>query len=418
MRPLCSSLVLVMLACGPSTKTDTDGVDPHANDSGSPGATDSSVQSQVDSAFDSCAEASYAGEQLPAAMMVVLDKSSSMANGGKWTAAAQAIVSALDKDVFDGVHLGLYAAPSGSNTGPECIFGLPVSCLAPPFPQIDLALAGAEKSTDATGVRRAIKDWLATNSPDTGLGDASPLYDALVNSIATLQSWPVAGERILFVVTDGSISCAQLSPRQGFSDCNECDHDWEHPDNIIGLLESANAGATPVQSFVVGVPGADTNDPSGCQFPPYSMRLALSAMAHAGAPDFAPAGCDGTTFSEAGGDPSMSCHFDMTQGFTAQQMADAISEVRGEVVGCTYELPEPPNGESIDLSKVNVQLTLDGAQQDLPRRSSPTDSCTTVDCWDYDIAQDIEILGQACDNLKAAESVEVKIVVGCTTIVL
>jgi hypothetical protein len=99
-------------------------------------------------------------------------------------------------------------------------------------------------------------------------------------------------------------------------------------------------------------------------------------------------------------------------------MADAISEVRGDVVGCTYELPEAPNGESIDLNEVNVQLTLDGIQSDLPRRSATAQLCDTVDCWDYDISQDIEILGQACDKLKAAESVEVKIVVGCTTIVL
>jgi len=414
MRVLTLTLV-VSVACGPSAQTAGKDSGSEDIDSG-PGVFDSGPR--IDSAFDSCAEATYAGEQEPAAMLVVLDKSSSMAQGGKWTAAAQAIVQALDKDVFDSVHLGLYAAPSAALTGPECIFGLPVSCLAPPFPQIDLTLAGASKSTDPNGVRRGIKDWFSTNSPDTGLGDASPLYDALVNAIATIQSWPVAGERILFVVTDGSISCGQLSSRPGFGDCNECDHDWEHPGNIIGLLQSASVGPSPVHTFIVGVPGADTNDATGCTYPPYSMRLALSAMAHAGAPDFTPAGCDGIAFNPNGGDPAMSCHFDMTQGFTAQQMADAIAEVRGDVAGCTYQLPEPPNGQSINLSKVNVQLTLDGVTQDLPRRSVPAEPCDTVDCWDYDMSQDIDILGQACEKLKAATEVEVKIIVGCTTIVL
>jgi len=102
----------------------------------------------------------------------------------------------------------------------------------------------------------------------------------------------------------------------------------------------------PVETFVIGVPGADTFDSSACEYPPYHMRAALSAIAFSGAPDYVPASCDGTMFTQSSLDPTLSCHFDMTQGFTAQQMADAISEVRGDVVGCTYELPEPPNGEA------------------------------------------------------------------------
>ena len=138
------------------------------------------------------------------------------------------------------------------------------------------------------------------------------------------------------------------------ADCNSCDHDWEHPDNIISLLAEAASADNPVHSFIVGVPGADTNDPSGCEFPPYSMRLALSAMAYAGAPDSVPQSCDGSSFSAGAGDPTTSCHFDMTQGFTAQQMADAISEVRGDVVGCTYKLPDIPEGGN--LGEVNRRI--------------------------------------------------------------
>ena len=48
-------------------------------------------------------------------------------------------------------------------------------------------------------------------------------------------------------------------------------------------MRSGNAGgpdpAAPVQTFVIGVPGADTYDSSGCNAPPYHMRLALSAFA-------------------------------------------------------------------------------------------------------------------------------------------
>jgi hypothetical protein len=384
-----------------------------------------------DGQFDQCAQATYGARQQPASMLVVLDRSESMGMQNKYTFAAQAIVSALDRDVFDGMSVGLYAAPSADVTGPSCIFGLPVPCQAPPFPVIDLADTGTDKSSAPSGVRRAIKDWLTANGPFGGAfgGDASPLYGGLVAAIGALQAGSQAQKRILFVVTDGSISCTQLSSRPGFLDCNGCERDWEDPQNIIDLLAAANTSATsPIETFVVGVPGADTNPgPSctcqgggpGCNEPPYSMRLALSAMAHAGAPSFVPADCDGTTFTQAGGDPTKSCHFDMTQGFTAAEMADAIAHVRGETLGCVFELPEPPDGSTIDRNEVNVEYRFDGSPPiTVPRRSDPLNPCTGVECWDYDAGGDVELLGLACQNVKGATSVEVRIVVGCQTIVL
>lgn len=408
------------LSCGPK--------DGSGEDDAAAGVADSGAG--TDAPFEGCAEDIYDGEQAPAAMLVLLDRSQSMGENNKWSFAAQAIALALDQDVFDGTYLGLYTAPSGVISGPSCIFGLPVPCLAPPFPQIDLANAGTDKSTDATGVRKAIRAWLTSNGPAVDMfgADATPLYDAIQNSIAALQAWPETGHRILFIVSDGTISCTQFSGRTGFEDCNGCDHDWEHPQNIIDLLSSANS-AYGIESFVVGVPGADTNPTvggcdcpaggPGCNIPPYSMRLALSAMANAGSPAFAPAGCDGTVFTPAGADPTLSCHFDMTQGFTAQEMADTISQVRGDVLGCVFELPTPPEGQTIDVDRVNVEYTHDGTTvSPLPRRSDPSDPCDTNECWDYNADDDIEILGAACANIQGASSVQVKIITGCQTIVL
>ena len=82
-----------------------------------------------------CVTATYQAEQTPLALMVVLDKSDSMAVGGKWISAAQAIVQALDQDVFDTVSVGLYASPTMTVTGPACVLYLPVGCGGPPFPQ-------------------------------------------------------------------------------------------------------------------------------------------------------------------------------------------------------------------------------------------------------------------------------------------
>ena len=397
------ALITLMTGCGPPSS----------------GGDDDDVPA-VDGSFNGCASATYDAVQVPAAMLVVLDRSSSMAMNSKWTFAAQAIVQALDADSFDGMHVGLYAAPSGSQAGPSCLLGLPVSCQAPPFPQVDLALAGADKSSAASGVRRRIKDWLTANSPDNGLGDASPMHAALTAANASLTAWPMAGKRIILAVTDGALSCNQFSTRPGYPDCNGCNHDWENPQNIVDLVAAAYMdGAKPIETFVVGVPGADTFDSTGCNFPPYRMRQALSAIAWAGSPTHVPAACTGRAYMQSGADPATSCHFDMTQGgFTAQRLADAIAAVRGAAVGCILELPRPPDGSSIDRSRVNVRVIADSVTSELAKRQSMTNQCLTTGCWDYTSDGKVELIGKACDDVRAARSIQVKVETGCTTRVL
>lgn len=379
---------------------------------------DMSVPEYRDFQAPECASVDYAAMQAPAAMMVLIDRSSSMAANNKWAFAAQAIVKALDQDVFDTMYAGLYAAPTGNVAGPACIFNLPVACQAPPFPQIDLKLAGLQKSGDATGVRHDIKTWLNTNTPAMGLGDASPLYAGVQASLTALQDLKINGKRILFVVTDGTLSCNQFSNRPGFRDCNNCDHDWEHPDNLIQLLSAANKDPQkPVETFIVGVPGADTYDAKGCNYPPYRMRMALSAIAYAGSPKNVPADCDGKTFSQMAADPTKSCHFDMTQGgFSVNAVADAISAIRGKVLGCVFDLPTPQGGGAVDKNRVNVSLTIGTDTMKLVRRKDMNSDCVARGCWDYTPDGKVELVGTSCTDVKTAPNAKVQVGVGCLTV--
>jgi flagellar hook capping protein FlgD len=288
------------------------------------------------------------------AVLLLVDRSASMTSSLKWTFATSAIVQALDQDAFDALDLGLLSAPSGMVTGPACIFSFPVSCDAPSVPQEAIAAAGPKSSIGA-GKRRAIRDWLTANPPNGAADDGLPLYDALSASIDALQAWPGTGHRILIIVTDGGINCGQLSLRPGYSDCNGCDHEWEGPQNLITLVAQAQADAMkPIDTFVIGLPGSGSYDPTGCGAPPYHMRRALSAIAASGSPDDVPDGCDGT-YTQGGGDPVTPCHFDVTTGFTIQSVADAITLARdralanvdvadGEVATRTLYLATPrPN---------------------------------------------------------------------------
>ena len=425
MRLIAAVLVTCVVACGPEARDDAGPGDPMAGGGGGEQQGDASSPPAPDPGmWSECAQATYRAEGADAALLVLLDRSSSMLQGQKWFAATHAIVNTLDTDVFDSMHVGLYSAPSGGVQAPACLTGgipipFEVPCQAPPFPQVQLALAGTEKSTAPQGVRSMIMQWLNSNAPAADAADASPLYMAVQASLTALRQWPVDGKRILLIVTDGSISCTQFSNRPGFPDANGCDHDWEHPNNIVQLVADANAGAEGVETFVVGVPGADTFDPSAANYPPYRMRLALSALAYAGAPSFVPATCTGTAFTQHGADPAQSCHFDMTQGnFSAAALGDTIAKIRGDVLGCTFALPEADiAGGAVDRAKVNVELSAGGQSAALGRRSDPADTCP-AGCWDYDDAGQVELIGPACDKLKAAPDGSVNIVVGCSTVIL
>jgi hypothetical protein len=380
-----------------------------------------------------CATGEYKAQQQPAAMLVLLQRSGSMSQNNKWTFAAQAIVAALDQPVFDTMTIGLMAAPNSEVGAPQCLINASlgsvttVACGVPAFPQVDLKPAGTLKSTDSTGVRHDIKSWLTTNAPDLSAGEGNPLYSAIQSGIGALQGWQGPGKRILFVVTDGAISCTSVSTRtsNAFNDGNGCP-DWENPNNIVSLVNQANTSSTtPVDTFIVGVPGADTYDSTGVNYPPYHMRAALSDIAYAGSPANVPANCTHTnpfhptnsSDKTVDPDPTTSCHFDMTQNYSSTQVANAIAAVRGKILGCIFELPQPEGG-TVDPNQVNVSYSTGGGPaNDLFKRATPSEDCSTTGCWDYTADGKVELFGKACDDVMSSTDADVEITVGCQTIV-
>jgi hypothetical protein len=370
-----------------------------------------------------CGHYSVEAKQAAAAMMIVLDRSSSMSTNNKWIAAQQAIVQAIDSPAFDNLHLGLLAYPAFSVTAPACLLWVSqVSCGVSALPQVALQDTGTDKTSAASGPRKEIHAWLANHGPDTTATDASPGYDALARGLQALQSQALDGKRLLLLITDGGFSCTSVSSptRPGYSD-GMCP-DWEYPDTVIQLLKTAYTDSQkPVSTFIVGVPGSDSTGAQQGPYAtaPYHMRLALSAYAHVGSPTTVDPTCDGKVFTQTGGDPTVPCHFDMTVGpFDASALAKVIEEIRGQALGCTYELPKVDDQDKvIDKNKVNVTLTLDGGTPtQLPRRSDPADSCAASACWDYDAAGNVELLGKACADVQNAKSAKVEIIVGCLTV--
>jgi Mg-chelatase subunit ChlD len=99
---------------------------------------------------------------------------------------------------------------------------------------------------------------------------------------------------------------------------------------------------------------------------------------------------------------------------TQQDLTAAIQQIRASALSCDYKIPAPPNGETFDRAKVNVQYTPDaGAATSL----SYNQSCAGGAGWKYDDASNptrVLACDSTCDQIKAASG-KVDIVFGCAT---
>ncbi len=92
----------------------------------------------------------------------------------------------------------------------------------------------------------------------------------------------------------------------------------------------------------------------------------------------------------------------------------AITEIKLSALSCDYKIPAPPNGETLDRSKVNVLYQpASGAAQTLPYDQS----CGTGKGWRYDDPNNptrILVCDGTCNAIKAAPG-KVDVLFGCQT---
>lgn len=384
-----------------------------------------------------CAKFTAEAAQAPAAILFAVDMSASMKKSSKWSTAQTSIVSAMDKDVFDYMTLGLVTFPTDFTDPPQCVcdyiegmlgpgtcgFAIPngVSCGFSGLPQVAMAPAGKDKSNAGVGVRSQIYNYLVSHSPLSNDDDGSPVYDAMVSGYNALKGQNI-DRRVLVLITDGGFSCTSLSARGGYVDGYGC-ADWEYPDAVNQLITSHRTDPEkPIFTFVIGVPGSGSTGAKldGFDTPPYHMKLALSTYAVSGSPDTVDPACSkDAVFTQGGADPAIPCHIDLSGGasFNPDTLANALQTIKGKALGCVYDLPAPPAGETIDLDFVNVEVTIDGTKSLVPKRKDPSDTCAADGCWDYNVGNQVQLLGKTCDDLSKAQQGKVDIKVGCQTIV-
>src|SRR5690606_13024460 len=96
-----------------------------------------------------------------------------------------------------------------------------------------------------------------------------------------------------------------------------------------------------------------------------------------------------------------------------------MDEIRAEVLGCEYIIPDPTSGE-FEPTKVNVKYTPGGGTPENIPQAQSLEDCGDDPGWYYDNAQNptkIFFCPATCTTIQADDMAKVDFVFGCPTIV-
>lgn len=96
-----------------------------------------------------------------------------------------------------------------------------------------------------------------------------------------------------------------------------------------------------------------------------------------------------------------------------QQFREALDAVRALSASCDLELPSPPDGQTLDINKVNVLVTAKG------KETSPAyDAACAGEGWHYDdpkSPKQVKLCPTTCQKLQDDPDAKVDVIFGCAT---
>ena len=310
-------------------------------------------------------------EAVPAILQLVVDTSGSMDRDApgtrdtKWQVTRDALLGAIE-EMPANTSLGVVFYPDVPITASGCFDN-----------EADVAIAPLASSGSAQ--RRSIESAFATQSPDGG----TPTHDAYRYAYGELATASASGNRFAVVITDGTPTFSLGCVGTGLVS------DPVDPSPLVG--EATRARQQGVSTFVIGSPGSE------------GARESLSRMAEAGGT--ARAGC-----SHSG--PNY-CHFDMTQsGDFASDLQQALGTISGLALSCAYDIPEPPSGQLLDPSRVNVLFTPRAGSAE---RIAQSEGNACSEGWRYsDDGASVLLCSSTCDRVKSSQGT-LSLEFGCAT---
>lgn len=404
-----SLVLLTVSACGDSGSGESGGGstnqgDPDApmgfeglgeDDQGIPGSTSGDGRSIPLSAEelealrnDACTGWRAEAEPDVAALQLVVDTSGSMgrdapgSNRSKWAITRDALQEAID-GLPASTSIGMLFYPDRGNVSSSNQPRDPDVCVNTDG-AIPMDLLGQANSMHRERINRA----LSRIDPEGG----TPTHDAYRFALQSVLDDPPQAALFMLVITDGQPTYSQGCVGTGRIE----DPVDEQP--IIDEIAGANADG--IGTFVIGSPGSEDNAATGDDARPWLSEAATEGGTAAD-------GC-----SNSG--PNF-CHFDMTEepDFGAA-LSDALANIAGQIVQCTYDLPPAPDGQTIDTGLVNVIYESSDEAALITRNTS--DTCDVG--WDYgDGESQIVLCPDTCNAIKADPQSRVELLFGCDTVI-
>jgi hypothetical protein len=192
---------------------------------------------------------------------------------------------------------------------------------------------------------------------------------------------------------------------------------------LQGAIQYAASHATANPTHTVIVVLATDGAPSGCSSNVGNVAQAAAAGAN-GTPKI-PTYVVGVgnvanldTIAQSGGTGSA---FIVTGQNVDQQFLDAMNDIRGKALGCTYQIPAPQPDELLDYDKINVEYTPgDLSPKQMFNKVNDAASCPpNGDAWYYNDNQNpstILLCPSTCTKVSADAAGQISIAVGCQTI--
>lgn len=333
-----------------------------------------------------CASETRKGQLVPLDLFLLLDKSGSMQDNGKWVNVKSAMKTFLNapESVGIGAALGYFPVapktpppppPATCATDADC--GQYTPCL--PF----FGCAGALSAGDSC----QISDY---SSPAITFG-VIPAVTAAMEQSLNAQS------------ADGS----STTTRPALEGAAVYAVDWakQNPDHVVAIVlatdgEPNNCANNDVQGVADAAQAIATGNPGIKTFVigVGSELGALNAIATAG-------GTSQAFIVDTGGN-------------TTQEFIQALSDIRGAVT-CSYQIPVPASGTP-DYNRVNVVFTPPGGPSEYVYNVDGASKCDPAKGgWYYDdAAKPTKILfcPATCDRVSKTDNAQVDVQLGCQTI--
>jgi hypothetical protein len=152
-----------------------------------------------------------------------------------------------------------------------------------------------------------------------------------------------------------------------------------------------------IRTFLIGSPGSEDNGAGG------DMRPWLSTGAVLGGTAIPGCNVQGPNY----------CHVDLVdESDFASALRARLSQIVGQLVSCSFELPAQPDGAALDPTRMNLLFTPSASEQPQLVMQNPEANCYFG--WQRH-ENTLALCGQTCEIVRRDPGAKLELLLGCAT---